>query len=293
MNKNKTKDIFEDTSNVLPQKDEILQKADRVLSVIKNINRHGGIVTQLQMAAACIELESFEAYLLDTYNDNKIDKNDFPELPKLEEYIRLFKTAENDFSDNLYEGTNHTKQREEDLRIISYLRDIIMEDEVRGIYDSDYESLDSWKCLQTDIDMLWKILHHIIRLIVLGFESIYHEIRKPTNGTNHNATSQKMRETRNNIREYIINKERIEEIIGKLHRLIDNKKNTAAIKIINEAMWMDLIDIPTAPSIKEEFPSITCDVSYINRKLDPDKPKKNGKVDEELLDKIRKKFEQA
>ncbi len=187
MKDNKAKDIFEDESNVLPQKDEIIQKADRVLSVIKNINRHGGIVTQLQMAAACIELESFEAYLLDTYNDNVIDKNDFPDLSKLEEYIRIFKNAGNELVNNLYEGIDHTKQREEDFRIVSYLRDIIMEDDIRGVYDSDYEYLDSWKCLKTDVDMLCRIIHHIIRLIVLGFESICQGISKPTN-----ATSQKM-----------------------------------------------------------------------------------------------------
>lgn len=191
----RTKDTFNDESNVLSQKDEIIRKADRVLSVIKNINRHGGIVTQLQMAAACIELESFEAYLLDSYNDNVIDKNDFPDLPKLDEYISSFKNAENEFIDNLYEGTDHAKQREEDLRIISYIRDIIMEGDMRDVSHNDYEYLDSWKCLKTDIDMLCRILHHLIRQIFLGFESICQGIRKRTNATNHNATSQRICET--------------------------------------------------------------------------------------------------
>ena len=102
---NKTKEIFEETSNVLPQKDEIQQKASRALSVINNINLDGGIATQLQMAAACIELQSFELYLLNTYNDNTIDRNDFPDLPKLEEFIRLFKNARNDFYDNNFSST--------------------------------------------------------------------------------------------------------------------------------------------------------------------------------------------
>ena len=294
MKENKAKDIFEDESNVLSQKDEIIQKADRVLSVIKNINRHGGIVTQLQMAAACIELESFEAYLLDTYNDNVIDKNDFPDLSKLEEYIRIFKNAENDFVNNLYEGTDHAKQREEDFRIVSYLRDIIMEDDISGVYDSDYEYLDSWKCLKTDIDMLCRISHHLIRQIVLGFESIYQGIRNPTNGTNHNAASKKICSPRNNFREYIRDKERTEEVIIKIHRLISNKKNTAAVEIIKEAMWIEWIERPTIPSIKAEFPTITCSPTLISRILKEGerKPQKGGKIDTELLDIIRKKFEQ-
>ena len=178
MKENKTKDIIEDASNMLPQKDEILQKADRVLSVINNINCHGGIVTQLQMAAACIELEYFEAYLLDTYNDKVIDKKDFPALSILEKYIRMFENAENDFIDKLYEGNDHAKQREKDFRIISYLQDIIMEDNIRDVYHDDYEYLDSWECLKTDIDMLSGIIHHLIKLIVLGFKSIYQGIRK-------------------------------------------------------------------------------------------------------------------
>ena len=148
------------------------------------------------MAAACIELQSFELYLLNTYNDNTIDRNDFPDLPKLEEFIRLFKNARNDFYDNLYEGKDHLKQREEDIWIISYLRDSIMQDDVRGVNYNDDEYLNSWKEIQTDIDMLWRILYHLIRLIVLGFESIYQEIRKQEAEITANATSQKKRKLR-------------------------------------------------------------------------------------------------
>ena len=75
------------------------------------------------------------------------------------------------------------------------------------------------------------------------------------------------------------------------------KKNTAAIQIIVEAMWIELIDKPSAPSVKEEFrDNITCADTYVNKilKLGEVKPKKkNGIVDEERLDKIREEFELA
>lgn len=293
MAKNKTKDFFEDTSNVLPQKDEIQQKVNRALSVLNNINRDGGIATQLQMAAACIELQSFELYLLNKYNDNVIDRNDFPDLPMIEEYIRLFKNAESDFKYTLYEGKDHFKQREKDIWIISYLRDTIMEDDVRGVNNSDYAILDSWKCLQTDIDMLWGILYHLIRLIVLGFESIYQEIRKQVAETTSNTTSQKKRKLRKYFREFVKDKERTEDIVGKIHRLIGNKTNTTAADIIKEAMWIKLIDRPTIPSIREEFPTIKCSDTPISNKLNEALPTKNGKVDEGKLDIIIEKFEQA
>ena len=290
---NKTKEIFEETSNVLPQKDEIQQKASRALSVINNINLDGGIATQLQMAAACIELQSFELYLLNTYNDNTIDRNDFPDLPKLEEFIRLFKNARNDFYDNLYEGKDHLKQREEDIWIISYLRDSIMQDDVRGVNYNDDEYLNSWKEIQTDIDMLWRILYHLIRLIVLGFESIYQEIRKQEAEITANATSQKKRKLRKFFREFVKDKEHTEEIMGKIHRLIGNKTNTAAADIIKEAKWIEWIYRPTIPSIREEFPTIKCSDTPISNKLNEALPTKNGKLDTELLNRIREKFEQA
>ncbi len=110
-----------------------------------------------------------------------------------------------------------------------------------------------------------------------------------------NDVAIKHKQPRNHFREYVKDSARTDEIIAKLHCLIGNKKNTEAIKVINKAMWIDWIFLPTAPSIKEEFDSITCDVSYVNRILDPNKPQKNSKegliVDEELLDKIREEFE--
>lgn len=100
---------------------------------------------------------------------------------------------------------------------------------------------------------------------------------------------------RNNIREYIKDSARTDEIIVKLHYLIGNKTKTAAIQILIEAMWIDWLDKPSAPSVIEEFNRITCSKSYISRiiKKGEEKPKKGGKVDDALLDKIREKFEQC
>ena len=293
MIENTNKNTIEMKSDIINLKEELLQKADRMLSVIKNINRQGGITTQLQMAAACIELQCFDWYLKDTYLEKVIDSNDFPGLPILEEYIRHFKDIEQDFWDDLYGGHQNTKQREEDINIISYLEEEIINNEHLRQYKEDY--LDSWKELKTDIDMLSGIFNYLLRIVVSELDSIYQEIRKQEEEAKHNATSQKMRGPRNNIREYIKDKERTEEIIGKIHRLIGNKTNTAAADIFKEAMWIEWIERPTIPSIKAEFPTITCSPSPISKKLNEGekKPQKGGKVDTELLDKIRKKFEQA
>lgn len=268
------------------------KKADRILSVIRNINCQGGIITQLMMAAACIETQYFESYLVNLYNEGVIDENVSPDLAKLEEYIRLFKNARKDLGDDLNEAYDHTLQRDEDLKIISYLKDLIMEDSFRHVNDNDYEYLDSWECLQTDIDMLYDLLYDQIRNIILGFESIYQIIRESKAEIQVN-TNTKKRSPRNNFREFVKDKKKTEEIIKKLHSLIGNKKNTAAADIIKEAMWIELIDKPTIPSIKEEFHSITCSSTPISKKLKEGEtlPKKGGgKVDYDLLEKIREKF---
>lgn len=112
-----------------------------------------------------------------------------------------------------------------------------------------------------------------------------------------NGAQKKVKQSRNQFHEFVKDAARTDEIIAKLHCLIGNKRNTEAIKVINKAMWIDWISLPTAPSIKEEFDRITCADTYINRILDPNKPQKNSKdgliVDEELLEKIREEFEQA
>ena len=271
--------------------DVFKQKADRVLSVIKNINRQGGIATQLMMAAACIELQNYDWYLLDTYNEKVIDRNDFPSLTKLEEYIRLFKDLEQDFWDDLYGGHQNKKQREEDIEAISYLEEAIVSNEYLRQYDEVY--LDSWKNIKTDINMLSAIFNYLLRIVVSEFESIYQEIRKQEMKTTADTASQNKKRRRKYFREFIKDRGHTEEMLKKIHCFIGNRKNTEAINKINEAMWIEVIEKPTAPSLKDEFDNITCGESYINRMLDSQKPMKNRKVDEERLNKIRQEFEQA
>lgn len=279
---------------VLCQKEEFLQKTDRMLSVIKNINRQGGITTQLEMAAACMELHYFDCYLQDIYIEKVIDRNDFPDLPKLEEYIRLFKDVGHDFFNELYGEQHNPEQRDEDIKTISFLEiEVFDNNEQLRKYNED--NIDSWKELKTDIDMLSSIFNCLLKGVISELDSIYMEIRKQITGVQVNTTFQKERKPRNNIREYIRSKERTEEIIGKLHRLIGNKKNSAAVDIIKEAMWIDLIARPTVPSIKAEFLTITCSSTLISKILKDGekKPQKFGKVDTGVLDKIREKFDQA
>ena len=102
-------------SDAFNQKEKILQEADRMLSIIKNINRQGGITTQLQIAAACIELQHLDWYLYDTYYLKMINRDDFPDLLKLEKYIRSFRNVEQDFWNDRFGGHHNPKQREEDI----------------------------------------------------------------------------------------------------------------------------------------------------------------------------------
>ena len=53
-------------------------------------------------------------------------------------------------------------------------------------------------------------------------------------------------------------------------------------------MWIDLLDRPTASSIKKEFPSVQCSDTYISRCLNDPKP-----TLQKELDKIKEEFEKA
>lgn len=95
-------------------------------------------------------------------------------------------------------------------------------------------------------------------------------------------------------REFINDAKRTEEIIEKLHRLIGKKTNSDALRIITRACWIKWLDKkPTATSIKTEFPTITCADTLISDILREPKPTKNGKVDEEEIERIRKEYEDA
>lgn len=87
--------------------------------------------------------------------------------------------------------------------------------------------------------------------------------------------------------DFIIDAERTDEIMGKLHRLIGNKTNTDALRIITRAMWIGWIERPTAPSIKNEFPTITCSSTIISRCLNEVKPTHPNNA----IEKIRTEFE--
>lgn len=97
-------------------------------------------------------------------------------------------------------------------------------------------------------------------------------------------------------REFINPKEawRTEAIIQKLHRLIGNKTKSDAIMIITKAWWIGwLSDKPTANSIRREFPSTDCSDTIFSRVLNEPKTTKNGYIDDEKIEQIRKEFEAA
>lgn len=93
-------------------------------------------------------------------------------------------------------------------------------------------------------------------------------------------------------REFIKDAWRADIIIQKLHRLIGYKQDSEALKIITRAWWIKwLYDKPTATSIRNEFPTINCSDTQVSRCLNEPKPTKNGKVDEEKIEEIRKEYE--
>ncbi len=89
-------------------------------------------------------------------------------------------------------------------------------------------------------------------------------------------------------REFINDSERTDEVLEKLHRLIGNKKNTEALRVIVKLMWIELISRPTATSIKKEFPSITCSSQQISKCLNEPRP-----THDTMLKKIWQEYEHA
>ena len=88
--------------------------------------------------------------------------------------------------------------------------------------------------------------------------------------------------------EFIKDTARTEEIIEKLHHLVGNQTDSDALKVIAKAMWIDWIHRPTATSIKQEFPTVTCSATIISRCLNEPKPTLPSMIKE-----IREEFEQA
>lgn len=125
-------------------------------------------------------------------------------------------------------------------------------------------------------------------LTVISLIREYEQKKQPTTS---NATKHKKIKT---FQEFIKDATRTEEIIKKMHHLIGNKQNGRALKIITRAWWIEwLDDKPSASSIRAEFKSITCRDQYISKCLKEPKPTKNGKVDEEEIERIRQEYETA
>ena len=271
--------------------DDFKQRADRILSVIKNINRQGGIATQLMMAAACIEVQSFYWYLqnITRLEDKSVINKAFKTHTTLVKYIRLFKDVQ--FDNTCFDDPN---QRIKETNIISNLKEEIWQGCYRRLdkYGDDIDDLlNSWTEQKTeDYSMRWQMLYDILYVslsnVISEFESIVQIIR----------AKKKQPEPAHYFREYIKDATRTEEIIEKLHRLIGNKKNTHALKIITRAMWIGWLDKdnrPSAPSIRGEFPTITGTDQLISNCLKESMPTKNGKVDEEEIERIRLEYEGA
>ena len=149
------------------------QKVDSILFFIRNINSQGGLVTQLMMVAACIEVQKFVYFLQDiTHSEEKdiklIDINQT--RSDIDKYIRSFKDVQHDLI-----CSEEPKQREEELNIIKDLKERILEgNELRGMHQNDWEILDSWAGLQTDIPTLWRIIYDSIKSVILELDNLYY-----------------------------------------------------------------------------------------------------------------------
>ena len=142
------------------------------------------------------------------------------------------------------------------------------------------EIIDKEKCYNTD--------NWISILTIAAILQVYDEFNKHNNA----AVTNNYKPVKS-FQEFIKDAHRTEEIIEKLHRLIGNKTNTEALRIITKAMWIDWIDRPSATSIKNEFPTITCSETIFSRCLNEAKPHKGGKINEDEIERIRKEYEQA
>lgn len=280
----------EDKNTIELTSDEFKKKAERILSIIENINYQGGITTQLMMAAACIEVYNYFNYLQNfsgTYScEIEINRNTFLNCSEIDVYIRRFKNAQNILFSYL---SDNPKQRIEDEKIISNLKEELWTNKNLSKYEDCDDYLDSWKGIRTDYEMLWNMLYEFIDYIPYGLEDIYQIVRKPTSVANSNSISKKRYKPQKFFREFIVDAERTNEIIEKLHRLIGNKTNTDALKIITRAMWIGWIERPTATSIKNEFPTIVCSCQMISKCLNEVKPTHPNNA----IEKIRQDYERA
>lgn len=153
------------------------QKADRILSVINDINGQGGIATQLMMAAVCIEVQKYVYFLHDITHSGERDKRLIginQSLSDIDMLIRSFKDVQHDLI-----CSEDPQQRKEELNIIKDLKERISEgNEFCGLHQDDCDNLDSWTGLQTDVPILWRILYDSIKSVILELDSLYYITKK-------------------------------------------------------------------------------------------------------------------
>ncbi len=146
-------------------------------------------------------------------------------------------------------------------------------------YDRYYVKRSSHSCLyEAMIDSLHE-MHHALGLT---------EDAEDNNNNSETTSPQKRYRKIKSFREFIKDAERTEEIMEKLHRLIGNKTDTEALRDIKMVMDLDLLNRPTATSIRNEFPTITCSDTIVSNVLKEPKP-----THPFFLNLARKTFEQA
>lgn len=169
-------DKIKENETLVMETNVFKQEADRILSVIKDINGQGGIATQLMMAAVCIEVQEFVNFLQDITHSEERDKRLIginQKLSDIDMYIRSFKDVQHDLI-----CSEEPKQREEELNIIKDLKERISEgNEFCGLHQENCDYLDSWVGLQTNIPTLWRILYDTIKNVILELDSLYYKTK--------------------------------------------------------------------------------------------------------------------
>lgn len=142
--------------------------------------------------------------------------------------------------------------------------------------------LDKLPAKDTEFRMCLILLSYQKKLII-NLEKL---VRKSTITTNREPNEHEVAKHIKKFKEFVKDPFKTDFVIEKLHCLIGNKTNTDAIRVIRDAWWIGwLSKKPTATSIKEEFPTITCSATVISNVLTEHKPNENA------IEQIRRKYE--
>ena len=87
--------------------------------------------------------------------------------------------------------------------------------------------------------------------------------------------------------EFIKDSEHTNKILRVIHKAVGNKKDKDALRVIRDAYWAELIEIPTFTSIKNEFDGVQCSQTVFSNLINEDKPTR-----ESMLDEIKKQFKE-